>query len=48
MSYYPKMWYMFTPIIIDGVISGFISTYLNKLIPLPLRTDLNVGYLLMI
>lgn len=47
MRYYPKMAYMFAVIVIDGMISGFISIYLNKLISPDIRDNLNVGYLLM-
>jgi len=47
ISYYPKMSYMFIIIILDGLVTGFISTYINKLINSDIRTDLNVGYLLM-
>lgn len=47
MRYYPKMAYMFAIIVLDGMISGFISIYLSKLISLDIRTDLTVGYLLM-
>jgi MFS family permease len=32
MKYYPKMYYLVLPVILDGIISGFISIYLNKLI----------------
>lgn len=46
MLYYPKMSYMFIIIILDGLVSGFISTYINKLIFVDIRTNLNVGYLL--
>ena len=41
------MYYMFIPIILDGIISGFISIYFSKLINIDIRTDLNVGFLLM-
>lgn len=47
MRYYPKMYYMFIVIILDGLVSGFISTYINKLIHVDIRTSINVGYLLM-
>lgn len=47
MKYYPKMYYLVIPVILDGIISGFISVYLNKLIAEESRTNLNVGYLLM-
>lgn len=42
------MYYLWLPIIFDGFISGFISTYLNKILPESLRTDLNVGFMLML
>jgi len=35
-------------VVIDGVLSGFISTYLSKLLPESIRSDLNVGYMLMV
>ena len=37
---------MFIIIILDSLISGFISTYISKLINSDIRTDLNAGYLL--
>lgn len=48
MKFYPKMYYIYVPVILDGIISGFISVYFSKLIFSGIRTDLNVGYLLMI
>jgi predicted MFS family arabinose efflux permease len=45
--YYPKMSYMFIVIILDGLVSGFISTYISKLIYVDIRTNINVGFLLM-
>ena len=47
MRYYPKMYYIFIPVILDGIISGFISVYFNRLIFIDIRSSLNVGYLLM-
>ena len=47
MKYYPKMYYLVIPVILDGIISGFISVYLNKMIAEESRTNLNVGYMLM-
>lgn len=41
------MYYLFIIMVFDGVIAGFISTYLSKLLPEEIRTDLNVGYMLM-
>lgn len=35
-------------VVLDGILSGFISTYLSKLLPEGIRTDLNVGYMLMV
>jgi len=42
------MYYLWLPIIFEGVIASFISSYLSKIIPEHLRTNLNVGYMLMI
>jgi predicted MFS family arabinose efflux permease len=47
MKYYPNMYYMYIPIILDGIISSFISIYFSKLIYEGIRDRLNVGYLLM-
>ena len=41
------MWYMFFIIILDGLISSYISISMNKLIVEEERTKLNVGFLLM-
>lgn len=48
LCYYPKMYYLFIIMVFDGVIAGFISTYLSKLLPEELRTDRNVGYMFMV
>ena len=42
------MYYLYLMVIIDGITSGFISTYFSKLLPENLRSDLNVGYMLMV
>jgi hypothetical protein len=42
------MYYLILVVVIDGVLAGFISLYLNKLLPEDIRTDINVGYILMV
>ena len=42
------MYYLYALVVLDGIIAGFISIYLNKLLPEDIRTDLNVGYILMV
>lgn len=42
------MYYLWLPIIFEGFIASFVSSYLSKIIPEHLRSNLNVGYMLMI
>jgi len=48
IEFYPKMRHTIIAIVLDGLILGFVATNYSTLLPVDLKTDLNVGILLII
>jgi hypothetical protein len=48
IKFYPKMRHIIITIVLDGLLLGFVATDLSTLLPATLKTDLNVGIVLIL